>query len=308
MLVSVSLTPSGAFYDLAGTVLSRPLPPRDALTMQDLVARFYATGRLLPLFENSSAPQAAYAPALRARHSELFNEIEAARREQLASQFELHSMTPTEYVDPLRSQADELAHCHGPAGARRQSRSRLSRAAVRNRFWDRARRAAAEIEDEAVRARALTFIQVTRSKTSRAPTRTTRRTIPRASRSSCAGPTCRPSPRRGGLAQAAVIAARKKQPDAQVRQIVAELIDEAEGYRRARRAGHARARRGLRRRDDGRRARRSAARLGPAEGDVSRPPTRSRTSRATTFRSLDRSWDSAGGGGRVQRRSGSIPS
>ncbi|MDT4954580.1 MAG: hypothetical protein QOJ02_2718 [Acidobacteriota bacterium] len=63
-----------AFYNLAATVLSRPLTQRDGpLTMQELMARFYATGRLLPFFENSSAPYSAYAPALRARHSELFN-------------------------------------------------------------------------------------------------------------------------------------------------------------------------------------------------------------------------------------------
>jgi hypothetical protein len=227
--VSVSLTPPPDFWNLAATVLSRPLPSRDALTMQELIARFYATGRLLPYFENPSSPHAAYAPALRARHSELFNEMEAGRREQLSSQFGMKKMAASGYVDPLRSQADELAHSTDPQ-ERAGIALGMARAAVRHRLWDRARRAAAEIEDEAVRARVLTFIQVHQIKDITRAYEDDREDDSEGVAKFARGADVPPFAKAWGLAQAAVIAARKKKPDAQVRQIVAELIDEAEGF------------------------------------------------------------------------------
>jgi hypothetical protein len=217
------------FYNLAASVLSRPLPPRDTLTMQDLVARFYAAGRLLPLFENSSSPQAAaYAPLLRARHSELFNEIEAGRREQVSSQFGAGSMArDAGYTDPLRTQARELAEATDPA-----ERSSLAlsviRTAVRNKFWDRARRAAAEIEDERRRQSALTFIQVHQIKdilhAYEDPKEDDYEEVAKFVR----GASVPPFAKAWGLAQVAVIAARKR--DARATQTVSELIDEAESH------------------------------------------------------------------------------
>ncbi|HWS99490.1 MAG TPA: hypothetical protein VN256_04390 [Pyrinomonadaceae bacterium] len=218
-----------AFWSLAAAVLSRPLPPRDALTMQELMARFYATGRLLPYFEDSSSPQAVHAPALRARFSELFNEIEAGRREQLSSQFGLNQIMPTGYVDPLRSQTDELARATDP-----QERAVIAlsmvRTAVRNRYWDRARRAAAEIEDEAVRARVLSFIQVHQVKDITRAYEDDKEDNSEGVAKFTRGADVPPFAKAWGLAQAAVIAARKKKPAAEVKQAVAQLINEAEDF------------------------------------------------------------------------------
>jgi hypothetical protein len=215
------------FYNLAASVLSRPLPPRDSLTMQELMARFYATGRLLPYFENSSEPYAAYASALRARHSELFNEIEAGRREQVSSQFDLKSMAHDKYVDPLRSQADQLAQATNPAERETLARS-IVRTAVRNKFWDRARRAAAEIEDEGRRKSALSFIQVHQIKDilhayedeKDDDFENVAKFVRDADVPSFA--------KAWGLAQTAIIAARKR--DARTSQNVSELINEAESH------------------------------------------------------------------------------
>ncbi len=220
-----------AFYNLAASVLSRPVSSDGgALTMQELMGRFYATGRLLPFFENTSAPYAAYAPTLRARHSELFNEIEAGRREQVSSQFGLSRVMPTGYVDPLRARADELAHATDPQ-ERAEAALAMVTTAVRYRYWDRARRAAAEIEDETVRARVLSFIQVHQIKditrAYEADQEDDFEGVARFSRGSDAPPFAKA----WGLAQATVIAARKKGLGAEARQAaIAELINEAEGF------------------------------------------------------------------------------
>ncbi len=219
-----------AFYNLAARVLSRPLISDDGTYMvPELVGRFYATGRLLPFFENTSAAYGAYAPTLRLRHSELFNEIEAARREQLSSQFGLNSMTQTKYVDPLRSQADELAHSTDPQ-ERASIALGMARAAVRHRLWDRARRAAVEIEDEAVRARVLTFIQVHQIKDITRAYEDDKEDDSEGVAKFARGADVPPFAKAWGLAQAAVIAARRKGPDARAGQAFAELINEAEGF------------------------------------------------------------------------------
>ena len=214
-----------AFYNLAALVLSRPLPPRESLTMQDLMARFYATGRLLPWFENSSAPHAANVPTLRARHSELFNEIEASRREQVSSQFTLSSMMPTGYVDPLRTESEQLAHATDP-----QERTSLAlsivRTAVRNRYWDRARRAAAEIDDTERRSNALTFIQVHQIKDILHAYETQQEEDFESIAKFVREADVPPFARAWGFAQTAMIAARKR--DAQGSRSAAELINEAE--------------------------------------------------------------------------------
>jgi hypothetical protein len=194
-----------------------------------LMARFYATGRLLPSFENSSAPHAAYAPALRARHSELFNEIEAGRREQVSSQFSLSTLTQTKYVDPLRPQAEQLTHATD-AAERASLALSIVKMAVRNRYWDRARRAAAEIEDERARRRALAFIQVHQIKDILRAYEDEKEddfeSVARFTR----GADVPPFAKAWGLAQAATIAARKKRSDSQASQHVAELLDEAESF------------------------------------------------------------------------------
>jgi hypothetical protein len=217
-----------AFYNLAATVLSRPLTQRDGpLTMQELMARFYATGRLLPFYENSSVPYSAYAPALRARHSELFNEIEASRREQVSSQFGVNNLTHAGYVDPLRSEADQLSRATDTAERERIALA-IVRTAVRNKYWDRARRAAAEIEDVERRQAALAFIQVHQIKDISIAYADEKEedfeSVVKFVRESDAPPFAKA----WGLAQAAVIAARKRK--AQTSQTVAELINEAESH------------------------------------------------------------------------------
>ena len=214
-----------AFYSLAASVLSRPLPSRDALTMQDLVARFYATGRLLPFFENSSEPHAAYAPTLRARHSELFNEIEASRREQVSSQFGVNSMTPAGYVDPLRSQTAELAEASDAAERARIALS-IVRTATRNKYWDRARRAAAEIVDAEQRKNALSFIQVHQIKDILHAYEDQKEDDFESIAKFVREADVPPFAKAWGFAQTAIIAARKK--DSRSAQTVAELLNEAE--------------------------------------------------------------------------------
>jgi len=217
-----------AFYNLAASVLLRPLTQRDGpLTMQELMARFYATGRLLPFFENTSASYAAYAPALRARHSELFNEIEASRRAQVSSQFGVDSMTPAGFVDPLRSQADQLSRATDSA-ERERIAIVMVRTAVRNKYWDRARRAAAEIEDVERRRAALTFIQVQQIKDISAAYAEEKEDDFESVVKFVREADVPPFARAWGLAQAAVIAARKR--NAQTSQTVAGLINEAESY------------------------------------------------------------------------------
>jgi hypothetical protein len=214
-----------AFYNLAASVLSSPATARDALTMQELMSRFYATGRLLPFFENSSASYAAYVPTLRARHSELFNEIEAGRREQVSSQFSASGPAPKGYVDPLRSLADELAHA--PDSAARQSIAlSMVRTAVRNRYWDRARRAAAEIEDAGRRKSALTFIQVHQIKDILHAYEDQKEDDFESIAKFVREADVPPFAKAWGFAQTALIAARKK--DSRASQNVTELINEAE--------------------------------------------------------------------------------
>lgn len=217
-----------AFYNLAASVLSRPLTQRDgALTMQDLMARFYTTGRLLPFFENSSAPYSAYAPSLRARHSELFNEIEASRREQVSSQFGVDSLTPAGFVDPLRSQAEQLSRATDSA-ERERIAIVMVRTAVRNKYWDRARRAAAEIEDVERRRAALAFIQVQQIKDISTAYAEEKEDDFESVAKFVREADVPPFARAWGFAQAAVIAARKR--NAQTSQTVAGLINEAESY------------------------------------------------------------------------------
>jgi hypothetical protein len=218
-----------AFYNLTASVLLRPSSTTGdgPLTMQELMARFYATGRLLPFFENTSALYAAYAPALRARHSELFNEIEASRREQVSSQFGVNSLTPAGYVDPLRSQADQLARTQDSKERERIALA-IVRAAARNKFWDRARRAAAEIEDVEKRRAALAFIQVQQIKDINAAYAEEKEDDFESVVKFVRQADVPPFAKAWGLAQASTIAARKR--NAQTSQIVAGLINEAESY------------------------------------------------------------------------------
>jgi hypothetical protein len=193
--------------------------------MQELVARFYATGRLLPNFEDPSASFASYAPALRALHSELFNQIEAGRRDQVSSQFSVTSLTPTGYVDPLRSQNEQLNRA-GDASERERIAMSIIRTAVRNRFWDRARRAAEALEDTDKRRAALSFIQIHQIKAISQDYADEKEDDFESVLKFVRGADVPPFAKAWGFAQAAVVAARKRGP--QTSQKVAEIINEAE--------------------------------------------------------------------------------
>jgi phosphotransferase system HPr-like phosphotransfer protein len=147
-----------AFYQTFAHLLLRPLAPRvDAGQTQQAFALYIAIGRLLPFFEREAAQ---YAPELRARETALAGELDAGRRDQLAAHFD-STRTASERAggDPLRASYEQLARATG-AQERDPILIRIVRAAARHRLWDRARRAAAEIDDQDTRRAALSFIAV----------------------------------------------------------------------------------------------------------------------------------------------------
>lgn len=156
ILPQVTQPALNAFYSMAARILLRPIiPRRGQSTTPEAIALYFAIGRLLPFFERD-APQAV--ASLRLRSSTLMNEIEAGRRETLNSQFELASRA-VQPGDPLRSQIDQLGRARDVAERERVALG-IVRKAARLRLWDRARRAAGEIEDGGMRSRALSFIAV----------------------------------------------------------------------------------------------------------------------------------------------------
>ncbi|HKR00022.1 MAG TPA: hypothetical protein VJT09_05080, partial [Pyrinomonadaceae bacterium] len=213
-----------SFYNLAGAVLSRPIA-QDGLTMQEQTARFYAIGRLLPFFENSAAPYAAYAPALRARQAELYSGIEESRREQLSAQFSIRGATPRGYVDPLRLLSEEIAHAPDSASRDRIALS-IVRSAVRNKYWDRARRAAAQIEDLERRNSALSFIQAHQIKDISHAYKDEKEDDFEGVAKFVRQADVPPFIKAWGFAQTAIIAARKR--DSSAARNVSQLLDEAE--------------------------------------------------------------------------------
>ncbi|MDT4954579.1 MAG: hypothetical protein QOJ02_2717 [Acidobacteriota bacterium] len=139
----------------------------------------------------------------------------------------MNSLTHAGYVDPLRSVADQLSRATDTAERERIALA-IVRTAVRNKYWDRARRAAAEIEDVERRRAALAFIQVQQIKDISIAYADEKEddfeSVVKFVRESDVPPFAKA----WGLAQAAVIAARKRK--AQISQTVAELINEAESH------------------------------------------------------------------------------
>jgi hypothetical protein len=145
------------FYNVAATVLARPVVPRpDVNPVREAVALYFTIGRLLAHFERE-APQ--YAPEMQARQGALLNEMEASRRDQLSTQFELSSLTPERAGDPLKPQSEQLARARDEAERDRISAA-IVKTAAQHRLWDRARRAAAEIKDTGAQRAAISFIAV----------------------------------------------------------------------------------------------------------------------------------------------------
>jgi hypothetical protein len=210
------------FYNVAATVLARPVAPRvDANPLREAVTLYFTIGRLLAHFERD-APQ--YAPEMRARQGALLNEIEASRREQLSAQFELSSLTPERAGDPLGPQLEKLSRASDEAERDRISLAIVKTAAQR-RMWDRARRAALEIKDTGAQRAALSFIAVSQIADISRAYADEKEDDFEGLVTFVRGADVPPFAAAWGLAQTAVIAARTGKA-----QTVSELLDEAERY------------------------------------------------------------------------------
>lgn len=215
-----------AFCKLAVAVLiQRPANSQRALTpAQSRVARYITIGRLLPFFERAGQEYAQFVPMMRSQLSALSSEMEGARRDTLNSQFELTSLNSKNRSDPLAPELEQLARATDK-GERDRISFEVARRAAHARLWDRAQRAAYGIEDGSLRRGALAYIVVNQIAD-----------IPRAYKEdkendfeSAARFVRRadapPFASAWGLAQAAVIASRKKDTEA-----MNALLTEAESY------------------------------------------------------------------------------
>lgn len=214
------------FYRLAVSVLlQRPAGSQRALTpVQARVARYITIGRLLPSFERAGQEFAQYVPVMRSQLSALSGEMEAARRDALNSQFELTSMNSRNKSDPLAPELEQLARVTD-----KRERDRISmevvRRAARSRLWDRAQRAAYSIEDGQLRRAALAYIVVQQiADITRAYKEDKENDFESAARF-VRRADAPPFASAWGLAQAAVIASRKKDAEA-----TNALLTEAESY------------------------------------------------------------------------------
>jgi hypothetical protein len=215
-----------SFYALAVSVLLRPgVSSRAANPFQDRVARYVATGRLIPFFEQAGPRYAQYVPAMRSQLAQLGGEMENGRGDSLKAQFELTSLNSKNKSDPLAPQLEQLTRAGDKAERDRISLSIVLKAA-RERLWDRAQRAAYQLEDGDVRRAALSFIVVTQiadiSRAYKDDKEDDFESVARFVRRAEAPPFASA----WGLAQAAVIAARKKGTHEEV----SALLSEAESY------------------------------------------------------------------------------
>lgn len=145
-----------AFFDVAAAVLLRPPPARAADAKGDggTAAPYFTIGRLLPFFERE-APQ--YAAALHARQSALAAGIEAGRREFLSTSMGLRTLSRKNPGDPLAPTFEALDRA-ADAKSRDRLRFDIVIRAAWLKLWDRARHIAAEIEDADAQTSARLFI------------------------------------------------------------------------------------------------------------------------------------------------------
>lgn len=215
------------FYRLAVRVLLQrgPVSQRTLNPVQDRIARYVAIGRLIPFFEKAGPRYAQYIPVMRSQLNQLSGEMEAARREALSAQFELTSLTGRNARDPLAPQLEQLARASGKYERDRISLA-VARRAARERLWDRAQRAAYAVEDADLRRAALAFIVVNQiadiSRAYRNDKEDDSESVARFVRRADAPPYASA----WGLAQAALIASRKKDS----RDEVNALLTEAQSY------------------------------------------------------------------------------
>jgi len=119
------------------------------------VAYFFAISRLMPLFDSVAAQ---FSPALQARKTELEASVQDNVKGMLTSQAGLTSMA-AQQGDPLKGQVDQLAQS-GLASRSRRLALGIIKSAVRNRFWDRARRTTTLISDPLLRRASISFITI----------------------------------------------------------------------------------------------------------------------------------------------------
>lgn len=213
------------FYNLAVSALLRsPFSRRAANPVQDRVARYFATGRLIPFFERAGPEYAQFVPAMRQQLATLSSEIETGRRDALNTQFELTSLRSKNTSDPLAPQLEQLTRANDKAERDRISLFIVLKAA-RELLWDRAQRAAYSIEDGDMRRAALSFIVVSQiadiTRAYRDDKEDDFEAVARFVRRADAPPFASA----WGLAQASIIAARKGDRDA-----ISALLSEAESY------------------------------------------------------------------------------
>ncbi len=213
-------TTRGQFFKAAASVLLRS-PRPGAIEIQDKAARYFAIGRLLPHFERE-APQ--HAAELQARANAILNEFAENRREALSSQLGLRTLGAPASTDPLRSHFDELART-GEQAERDRITTRIVLIATRNRAWDRARRAAAELSDEGTRRAANSFIALHQIADIANAYKDEKDDDYESIVTFLKGADVPPVASAWGYAQAARVAARQKE-----RQRVVELLTEAEHY------------------------------------------------------------------------------
>jgi hypothetical protein len=213
-----------AFFDVAAPLLLRPAQPpaNEQETLAESSALYFAAGRLLPFFERD-APQ--YAPPLRARVEMLAYAIDAARRERLSAHMPTESLRQRNPSDPLEQFTKEMSDPVSRA-ERMGSRFRAVMEAARRRLWDRARKLAADIEDEDARRDALVVIACHQIKdlTNAYASDEDESDFERAAAFARAADVP-PAVRAWGLAQAAEMAARKAS-----RARAAELLEEAASF------------------------------------------------------------------------------
>jgi hypothetical protein len=210
-------------YRLAASVLLQR-NSRTTNSLQEKIARYVVIGRLVPFFERAGAEYSQFVPAMRSQLAQLSGEMEAGRGLSLKAQFELTSLNSKNASDPLAPQLEQLTRAGDKAERDRISLSIVMKAA-RERLWDRAQRAAYQIEDGDARRAALSFIAVTQIAD-----------IPRAYKDAkeddfegiarfVRRAEAPPFASAWGLSQAAVIAARKG-----TREEISALLSEAESY------------------------------------------------------------------------------
>lgn len=143
------------FFAAAASVLLRA-SARGGGQPGDKVALYFAVARLLPFFEREAAQ---FAPALHSRLSALAADIDASRRDSLASSTYIRGSSLRNSRDPLAFLPNEIATASN-AAERDFVRLRAVTLAAQRGIWNRARDVAGEIEVAGTQREALWAITI----------------------------------------------------------------------------------------------------------------------------------------------------